>query len=70
MNGASITKWRERWRVTQAELADMLGVTRLTITRWENGAGFNERMLIYALRGLQRKLAQDAKLKQEEGEER
>lgn len=32
-----ITAARDRLNLGQAELADMLGVHRTTVTRWENG---------------------------------
>jgi transcriptional regulator with XRE-family HTH domain len=30
--------WRERRKLTQNDVAEMVGVDRVTVTRWENGS--------------------------------
>ena len=33
-----LTIWRESQRLTHSEFADMVGVNRVTVSRWESGA--------------------------------
>ena len=37
MNSADLTKWRTERNLTQEQLADLLGVTKGCISRWEAG---------------------------------
>jgi len=37
MTGKEVRAIRQRLRLTQSELADKVGVTRNTVTRWEIG---------------------------------
>jgi len=37
VTGAEVRRRRARLRLTQAALADRLGVTRVTVARWETG---------------------------------
>jgi DNA-binding transcriptional regulator YiaG len=37
MTPAELKAWREKHKLLQAELAEMLGVFWLTISKWENG---------------------------------
>lgn len=46
-----IKEWREKKGVSQVKLAEMLGVTLRTVSRWES-EGYKSRMLELALRGL------------------
>jgi transcriptional regulator with XRE-family HTH domain len=47
-----LREFRDKHGLTQAALAEHLGVTPLTIIRWERAAGAKTRMLELALRGL------------------
>jgi predicted transcriptional regulator len=35
MTGEDLKNWRKRWRITQIELARLLGTYQETISRWE-----------------------------------
>ena len=35
-----LKEFRKKHRISQMKLASMLGVSLLTVQRWENGAGF------------------------------
>jgi len=37
VTGKELKEWRQRHRLTQVELAQMLGVIRVTVARWEGG---------------------------------
>lgn len=37
MDGADIKRWRALHRLKQSALADMLGVTQATVSKWESG---------------------------------
>lgn len=37
MNGKNITYLRKKQMITQEELAHILGITNITLSRWENG---------------------------------
>ena len=39
MGGMNLKEWREARGLTQAQLARLLGVDNITISRWERGAG-------------------------------
>jgi transcriptional regulator with XRE-family HTH domain len=48
---------RRRLGMTQAQLADQLGVSRVTVTRWEGGVTIDQpRMLILALESIRRRM--------------
>jgi transcriptional regulator with XRE-family HTH domain len=48
---------RRRLGMTQAQLADHLGVSRVTVTRWEGGVTIDQpRMLILALESIRRRM--------------
>ena len=55
--------WREAHNLTQSQLARLLDVETLTISRWERGATKRQapgRLLELALESLDRRLAADA----------
>lgn len=52
MTPEDLKEWRMKHGYTQQGLADALGVIRLTITRWENGARAIPKLLELALRTL------------------
>jgi transcriptional regulator with XRE-family HTH domain len=56
-----LTKWRKRYRLTQKQLADFLGVRNMTVYRWESGMRAIPSMLPWALKGLERELEQEGK---------
>lgn len=37
MDGSELKKWRQKQKLTQGGLADLLGVHRVTIAKWEAG---------------------------------
>ena len=39
ITGSTIKNLREKKRITQAELADMLGVSSKAVSKWETGKG-------------------------------
>lgn len=47
-----IRNFRKLFHLTQEELANYLGTTRITINRWENGKAPIPSHLIFTLRGL------------------
>lgn len=53
MNGAELKAWRARNNFTQQKLAIALGVTRPTITLWEQSSEPLSRMLALALVALE-----------------
>lgn len=54
MNAAEIRTWRKRHGVSQAQLADLLGVTTRMVQYWEapNSIHYPPNMLYLALQGL------------------
>jgi transcriptional regulator with XRE-family HTH domain len=59
MNGAELKAWRRKVRLTQRQLAEMLGIPALTISGWETNRVQIKRplMLSLALRALEAELA-------------
>ena len=49
ITGSTIKNLREKKRITQAELADMLGVSSKAVSKWETGKGFPDITLIEPL---------------------
>ncbi|MBW1954066.1 MAG: helix-turn-helix domain-containing protein [Deltaproteobacteria bacterium] len=37
MRPQDLSAWRKRWRLTQRQLAQALGVDVMTVSRWERG---------------------------------
>ena len=58
MTPADLTDWRERHALTKAELARLLGVQPLAVSRWENGARAIPPYLPLALAELQRQFTE------------
>jgi DNA-binding transcriptional regulator YiaG len=54
MNPLEIRSMRKSWGMTQAELAGELGVSRETVSRWENGREAPLPSLVRALRSIER----------------
>ena len=49
VTGAAIKKLREKQQLTQAELAELLGVSDRTVSKWETGRGFPDITFIESL---------------------
>jgi transcriptional regulator with XRE-family HTH domain len=59
MEEAALKQWRERHGLTQYELADLLKVRAITISRWERGAAKPPGdLLALALETLDRRLSE------------
>lgn len=43
--GTAIQRARQRKRMTQQELADLLGVSKTTVTNWETGTHYPQRYI-------------------------
>jgi len=57
MNRAQFVKLRKQMRLTQAELARELGVSRAAVSRWESGKREISSVLVLALDGLAKRRA-------------
>lgn len=57
LRGSDVKEWRAAHQLSQHELADLLGVRPLTVSRWERGAVVPPAMLELALAELDRRLA-------------
>jgi DNA-binding XRE family transcriptional regulator len=55
MEPSELIKWRKDQKYTQQELADLLGVARMTIVRWEKAMREIPTFLHLALRSLEKK---------------
>ena len=61
MEGAGLKKWREAHGLTQEELADLLKVRAISISRWERGVAKPPGALLeLALEALDARLKQSA----------
>ena len=49
MNGSEIKQWRIAERIKQSTLAQMLGVSQTTISKWESGAWIPSRAMALRL---------------------
>ena len=56
MRGIDLKKKREELGLTQVELAHHLGVQPTTVSRWERGQEKIEKLVVRALRDLEREL--------------
>ena len=56
MTGKDLKSWRHRWKVTQGKLAQMLGVHRVTIAKWQAGDRKMPPFLPLALEALEYRL--------------
>lgn len=52
MNGSDITRWRSANRVKQSALADMVGVSQATVSKWERGTWEPNRAMALRLRDI------------------
>jgi DNA-binding transcriptional regulator YiaG len=57
MTGQDVTKFRARLKLTPQELAEKLGVHRITVQRWENGVVPVPQTVAMAIKWLARKVA-------------
>lgn len=58
MNGDELKLWRRQRKVTQQQLAQMLGVHRVTVAKWECGARSIPSFLPLTLEALENRLGQ------------
>ncbi len=56
MTGKELRGWRQKHRLTQEKLAQMLGVIRVTVARWEAEARGIPPFLPLALEALERRM--------------
>ena len=65
MTGAELKVWRERRELQQSELAELLGVHAMTVSKWERGVQAIPPFMELALETLERrqKLASRKKTK-------
>lgn len=59
-NGPALRAWRQLHGLTLAELGAALGVTWVSVQRWESGTHAVPPFLFLALRELERQLTDDA----------
>ena len=56
MTGQDLKEWRQKWGVTQGELARMLGTYQETISRWERDKRGIPSHLFLALEALENRM--------------
>jgi hypothetical protein len=61
MTGEDLKLWRQKWGITQVELAEMLGTYAVTVCRWETGVRGIPFLLPLALEALEHKLTKGGK---------
>jgi len=61
MTGQELKSWRQRWKVTQRKLAEMLGVHRVTIAKWEGESRGIPPFMPLALEALEHRLMKGGK---------
>ena len=61
MEPSELLKWRKEQKYTQQELADLLGVARMTVVRWEKAMRKIPPFLHLALQSLEKKGGEKAK---------
>ena len=66
MKGDDLLAWRKRHRLTQKELANLLGVRNLAVYRWECGMRSMSPYLHLALEALEQRITKEAGHKEED----
>jgi DNA-binding XRE family transcriptional regulator len=61
MTSQELKSWRRGWKVTQGKLAEMLGVHRVTIAKWEAETRGIPSFLPLALKALEFEMKEDGK---------
>ena len=61
MTKEELIKWRKKQNLRQEDLADLLGIARVSVTRWENGTRQIPSFLHWALESIARHLKGGAK---------
>jgi DNA-binding XRE family transcriptional regulator len=61
MTGQELREWRKDWKLTQEELARVLGVYRVSVNRWEKGVRSIPSFLPLALEALENRLRKEGK---------
>ena len=61
MEGVELKAWRKKWKITQEELAEALGVYRVSVNRWERGVRSIPSFLPLALEALDHRLLKGGK---------
>ena len=56
MSGEELRKWRLKHDLSQAELAELLGVAQQTVSRWESGSRKIPPYMCYLLEYIEEKL--------------
>ena len=60
MDGAELVAWRQARNLTQAQLAELLGVHKITVSKWERGERATPGHIFeLALEALDARLARD-----------
>jgi transcriptional regulator with XRE-family HTH domain len=67
MTGEDLKAWRKKLRITQVELARLLGTYQVTIARWETGTRKIPFLLPLALEALEHRLTKFTKQDKEVG---
>jgi transcriptional regulator with XRE-family HTH domain len=67
MTGDDLKAWRKKLRITQVELARLLGTYQVTIARWETGTRKIPFLLPLALEALEHRLTRSTKQDKEVG---
>lgn len=61
MTGQELREWRKKWKITQEQLAEDLGVYRVSVNRWERGVRSIPSFLHLALEALEYRLKKGGK---------
>ena len=59
MTPKELTEWRKKWKLTQRELARLLGVDMITVSRWERGVQTMSPLLPLALEALENRMKKE-----------
>jgi transcriptional regulator with XRE-family HTH domain len=61
MTGEELKSWRQKRQLTQEKLAQLLGIHRVTIAKWEAGVRGIPSLLSLALEALENRLKKEEK---------